>query len=135
MPLTNEANKDWVGWLVDGLSDRVEEYHKALAAALEARKIPKCVIQSGTVNMWWRKDSRHIDVTSSLDGTITCTIHTLEYGTSLWVGRALESYSQANYYKRMAASAFIETIDRCIRETTLTMVDAAALHDVKDIGR
>jgi hypothetical protein len=85
--------------------------------------------------MWWRKDSPYIDVTSTLDGSITSTIHMQEYGTSLWVGRALESSSQWNYYKRMAASAFIETIDRCIRETTLTMVDTDAIHSVEDIGR
>jgi len=135
MPLNNDVNKSWDGWLVDGLGGREEAYQNALAAALETRNIPKCTVRIGTVNMWWRKDSRYIDVASNLDGLITSTIHIQEYGTSLWVGRAVESYSQSNYYKRMAASAFIETVDRCIRETTLTMVDAAAIHDVSDIGK
>jgi hypothetical protein len=135
MPLNNDVNKFWTGWLIDGLGGQEESYQKALVKALEVRNIPKSTVRSGTVNMWWRKDSRFIDVTSSLDGAITCTIHIQEYGTSLWVGRAVESYMQSNYYKRMAASAFIETIDRCIRETTLTLVDAAAIHDVADIGR
>jgi len=35
----------------------------------------------------------------------------------------------------MAASAFIETIDRCIREAILKMTDASAIHDVEDIGK
>ena len=85
--------------------------------------------------VWWRRDSRYIDATSNLDGTITTTIHIQEYGTSLWIGRAVESYAQSNYYKRMAASAFVETIDRCIREAILTMVEASAIRDVNDIGR
>ena len=29
----------------------------------------------------------------------------------------------------------IETIDSCIRETALTLVDATAIHSVADIGR
>jgi hypothetical protein len=135
MPLKNDVNKAWDGWLVDGLGGQEEAYQKALVEALESRNIPRCTVTSGTVNMWWRKESRYIDVTSTLDGSITSTIHLQEYGTSLWIGRALEASSQYNYYKRMAASAFVETIDRCIRETTLTMVDAAAIHAVEDIGK
>lgn len=135
MPLNNDVNKAWDGWLIDGLGGQGEAFQKALVSALEARNIPKCTVKVGTVNMWWRKDSRYIDVTSALDGTITSTIHIQEYGTSLWIGRAVESYAQSNYYKRMAASAFIGTIDRCIRDTVLTMVEASAMHDVTDIGK
>jgi len=32
----------------------------------------------------------------------------------------------------MAASAFVLTIDRCIRDTILSMVDASAVRDVMD---
>jgi len=135
MPLKNDVDKVWDGWLIDGLGGREEAFQKALVTTLETRNIPKCTVKAGTVNMWWRKDSRYIDVTSTLDGSVTSTIHIQEYGTSLWVGRALESTSQWNYYKRMATSAFIETIDRCIKDTTLTMVDAAAIHDVADISK
>jgi len=135
MPLRNDVNKTWAGWLVDGLGGREEAYQKALVETLKSRDIPKCTVTAGTVNMWWRKDSRYIDVTSTMDGSIMSTIHIQEYGTSLWIGRALEASSQHNYYKRMAASAFVETIDRCIRETTLTMVDATAIHDIEDIGK
>lgn len=133
MPLNNDVNKTWDGWLVDDLGSQVETYQNALVSALQARNIPKCTVKIGVVNMWWRKDSRFIDVTSTLDGEIVCTIHIQEYGVSLWIGRAVESYYQSNYYKRMAASAFIESVDRCIRETTLTMVDATAIHNVQDI--
>jgi hypothetical protein len=135
MPLRNDANKVWDGWLVDGLGGQEEAYQKALVKALQSRNIPKCTVMAGAVNMWWRKDSRYIDVTSTLDGSITTTIHIQSYGTSLWIGRALEASRQWNYYKRMAASAFVETTDRCVRETTLTMVDAASIHDVEDIGK
>ena len=135
MPLNNDADKLWVGWLIDDLGGKAKEYQNTLVAALKARNIPKCDIATGTVNMWWRGNSRYIDVTSNLDGAIVTTIHIQEYGTSLWVGRVAESYSQSNYYKRMAAGAFIATVDRCIQEATLTMVSASALHAVSDIGR
>lgn len=135
MPLSNDVNKVWDGWLVDGLGGHEESFQKALVEALEARGIPRCTIKTGTVNMWFRKNSHYIDVSSSLDSPILSTIHIQEYGTSLWVGRALESARQWNYYKRMAASAFVETVDRCIRETILTMVDESALHGVSDVTK
>ena len=134
MPLMNDVNKTWDGLLVDDLGGQEETYQKALVAALQARNIPKCTVKTGTVNMWFREKSLYIDVISTLDGSITSTIHIQAYGTSLWVGRAVEAFRQRNYYKRMAASAFVETIDRCIRETTLTMVDVTAIHKVEDIG-
>jgi hypothetical protein len=134
MPLKNDVDARWEGWLIDGLGGQEESFQKALVVALEARNIPKSKVKTGTVNMWWRKDSRFIDVFSTLDVSIACTIHIQEYGTSLWVGRAAASFKQSNYYKRMAASAFIITIDRCIRETILSVVGAEAIHDVTDIG-
>lgn len=136
MPLTNDASKYWEGWLVDGLGDQLDTFQKILVASIQSRNIPKCTVSTGILNMWWRKDSHYIDAKSTLDGDIVSTIHLQEYGTSLWIGRAVESFFlTANYYKRMAASAFIESIDRCIHETILTMVDAAAIHNVKDIGK
>ncbi len=68
-----------------------------------------------------------------MDGIVTATIHIQGYRTSLWVGRAVDAHQQWNYYKRMATQAFIRTIDRCIRETTLTLVKADAIHEVSDI--
>lgn len=132
MPLSNNVDKDWTGWLVDDLGGKEADFQKALVAALEARKIPKGKVKAASVNMWWRPDSRCIDVTSDLDGNIMATIHIQEYGSSLWVGRAVEPTYQWNYYKRMAASAFAITVDRCIRDTILTMTTAEAVHDVVD---
>lgn len=132
MPLSNDKEKYWVGWLVDGLGGRETDVQQQLAAAIEARNIPKASVRSGTVNMWWRKDSRFIDVSSSMDGTITTTVHVQEYGTSLFVGMAAESYKQTNYYKRMASAAFLETVERCIRETLESIAGASALHSVSD---
>ncbi len=135
MPLGNNPNVEWTGWLIDGCSDRAEEFQKALAAAARSRNLPKCELFGGTLNMWWRKESRYIDFTSELDGTVVVTVHFQEYGTSLWIGRAVEAYASSNYYKRMATSAFVVTIDRCIRETALALVGAAALRDVSDAER
>ena len=135
MPLNNNASMEWSGWLIDNLSSRIDECQQAIVATIKAREIPQSTISTGRVNMWWRKDSRYIDATSNLDGVITTTIHLQEYGTSLWIGRAVESYAQSNYYKRMAASAFVETIDRCIRDAILTLVESTAIRDVSDIGR
>jgi hypothetical protein len=134
MPLNNDVNKVWSGWLIDDLGSRLDDFQKKLEKALEARQMPKTRVKSGTVNMWWRKDSHYVDVISELDGDVISTIHFQEYGTSLWVARAVEVGSAWNYYKRMAARAFIESIDRCIRETALTMVDLSALRDVEDFG-
>ena len=134
MPLKNSKDKSWEGWLVDGLGGQEADFQDALVRALEGRNIPKSTIKTGTVNMWWRKDSRYIDVISELDGRITTTIHIQPYGTSLWIGRAAEQAQAWNYYKRMAGSSFISTVDRCIKETILGMVESDAMHSVKDVG-
>ncbi len=136
MPLSNDEKKMWDGWLIDGIAGRIDEYEKALIDALKAKNLPKCEIYYGTNNMWFRKDSHYIDVESTLDGEVVCTIHLQDYGISLWVGRAVEShFFRSNYYKRMAVSAFITTIDRCIHEATLKLVDATAFHEVEDVGK
>lgn len=132
MPLKNDAEKSWTGWLVDDLGGREQEYRDLLFATLEARRIPKAAIKAGSTNMWWRRDSLYIDVTSSMDGQITTTIHVQEYGSSLFVGRAAESRRQWNYYKRMAALAFLETIDRCITDSFAGLVEATAVHRLED---
>ena len=132
MPLNNDKEKYWVGWLVDDLGGREKEYADKLFEKVEARMIPKSTAKRGILNMWWRKDSLYIDVTSSMDGAITSTIHVQEYGTSLFVGRAAQSYSQTNYYKRMGAAAFLETIDRCIVETFQPMVAESAVRKIGD---
>lgn len=135
MPLINNADTQWDGWLIDNLGGRDEEYQKNLVSALQARRIPKSNISTGTVNMWFRPNSRYIDVVSDLDGKVVSTIHIQEYGSSLWVGRAILAVSHWNYYKRMAAVAFVLTIDRCIRETVLTMADESAIHIAIDFRK
>lgn len=135
MPLSNSADMEWVGWLVDNLSSRIAECEQLITSTINDRKIPSSTTTVGAVNMWWRKNSRYIDVSCNLDGTITTTIHLQEYGTSLWIGRAIESYANSNYYKRMAARAFMETIDRCILEAITKMVDPSAIRDVSDVKR
>lgn len=135
MPLSNSTTSNWDGWLVDELGQYLEEFRDSLVKAIDSRNIPNCSVKMGTLNMWWRPGSHYIDVESTLDGSITTTIHFQEYGTSLWIGRAVESYAQSNYYKRMAARAFLETIDRCIRETILTMVESSAVREVPDFNR
>ncbi len=132
MPLSNDKDKSWTGWLIDGLGGREAEVHGLLVAALQERNIPKGTVRGGTLNMWWRKDSLYIDVQSSMDGQIISTIHVQEYGTSLFIGRAAESYRQTNYYKRMAAIAFLETVDRCIRDLIATLAPAQGITIVVD---
>jgi hypothetical protein len=133
MPLGNDEQIQWRGWLVDSVGNQCESFSEKLFTAIEQRGIPKCEVEHGTVNMWWRKESLYIDVKSTLDGKFTSTIHLQDYGTSLWIGRAFEGRTwDWNYYKRMAACAFIETIDRCIVDTILSIVDESALHNVRD---
>lgn len=121
MPLSNDTDKTWTAWLIADAAGNEGPYVDALLAALNAAQIPKATIRAGTLNMWWRKDSRYIDVTSTMDGSITSTIHVQEYGTSLFVGRAVESYKQSNYYKRMASTAFLNVVDRSIAAALLSL--------------
>jgi len=132
MPLPNSVETDWRGWLLDGLGGREEEVCAALALALTDREIPKSKVRSGTVNMWWRRDSRFIDVTSNMDGDITATVHVQEYGTSLFVGRAVAAWKQRNYYKRMASSAFLLTVDGCIELALSAVAELDAIHELRD---
>ena len=134
MALSNDKEKVWTGWLVDGAGGKETAVHEALRGALVGRNIPKSEVTVGRLNMWWRKDSLFIDVKSSMDGVIQATIHVQEYGTSLWVGRAAESYRQTNYYKRMAAAAFLETVDRCILETIQSVSGEKAVRVVLDVA-
>ena len=83
MRLTNDVYKEWDGWLVDRLGGKEEAYQQMLVATLQAHNIPNCTVKTGTLNMWWRKNSTCIDVMSTLDGNMMTTIHIQEYGTGL----------------------------------------------------
>lgn len=133
MPLSNDKEKDWTGWLIDGRGGREAIIGEALLSKLRGKELPKTMVNPGRINMWWRPDSLYIDVTSTMDGKITCTIHIQEYGTSLWIGRAVESYRQSNYYKRMASAAFMSAVDGCIADTISDFAEAEAAVQVTDI--
>jgi len=132
LPLPNSPETSWTGWLVDGLGGKEASVCESLLQALQAREIPKSKVRAGTVNMWWRRDSRCIDVTSNMDGDITATVHIQEYGTSLFVGRAVAAFKQRNYYKRMASAAFLWTVDMCVEEALTVIAGKEAMHLLKD---
>jgi hypothetical protein len=41
MPLSNDKEKLWEGWLADGLGDKVAEVQQAMVASLQSRDMPK----------------------------------------------------------------------------------------------
>lgn len=123
----------WTGWLIDGAGGREDEICRALEAALRAREIPKSEIKTVHHNMWWRRDSRKVEVTSALDSKVTVSVHVQEYGQSLWIGRAVHHNSDWNYYKKMGASALTETIDRCIAESLAVLSPPDTVRTVTDV--
>jgi hypothetical protein len=132
MPLNNDKDKFWRGWLADGLGGREQECILAIGRAIEARQIPKTKISSGTVNMWWRQ-SLYLDVTCELDGKTTTTIHVQPFGDALWVGRAGESkWFSDNYYKRMASIAFLEVVDRSIADVLQSLSAGQRVVEVRE---
>ncbi len=80
--------------------------------------------------MWWRKDSCYLDVISELDGTITAT-KSICRNTGLASGLAAPlSVFPIELLQAHSASAFVETIDRCIRDALSTMVMDSLVQDV-----
>jgi hypothetical protein len=133
MPLSNDKEKLWDGWLADGLGDKVAEVQRAMIASLQSRDMPKTVIRPGTVNMWWRQQSTCIDLSCDLDGRVNVTIHIQPFGSSMWIGRAVDgNWIRDNYYKRMAARAFLETVDRSILETLESAANGGTIKAIKD---
>jgi hypothetical protein len=153
MPIGNTSEAVWTGWLIDDYGEPEQHYAQELKAALEAREIPNSSVRMGTTNMWWRPDSIFIDVASRWEESIPpppwvvflpllpprktwvtelLTIHVMKYGTRLFVARASVSRARTTYGRRMASTALLETVDRCIRETTLSMVAADHVHSVRD---
>jgi len=139
MPIKNDPETNWVGWLIDSARGRNEEFEHTLLEALTTRNLPmygredsgSAEIKSGTTNMWWRKDSRYIDLKTQLDGTIECTIHIQDYGSSLFIGVAAQKPDERdNYYKRMATMAFIESIERVVVGTIMGLTTEDTVHAV-----
>jgi hypothetical protein len=118
MPIINNKETQWNGYLIDNLPGVTEQFLLTFEEILKKRKLPAVESKPDTVNMWWRPGSLCLDVSSSLDGIVTCTVHVMDYGTSLFVGIAFSTtFLTDNYYKRMATVSFLETIDRCVYET------------------
>lgn len=136
MPLPNTAETEWTGYLVEGLNGRSEALLTAVGAEIVAREMPGVTAQTATINMWWRDSSPCLDVRSKLDGEVACTIHAMDYGKALFIGIAFAPLSKlGNYYKRMAAVAFLESIDRCIdRAIRLAAHDGAAA-EITTLGK
>lgn len=117
MPLPNNAETAWNGYLIDGIETDDERFLGELQKRLEARDLPKVSLKRPNLNMWWRADAKCLDLVSKIDGEVECTVHAMPYGASLFIGIAFRAVSSlGNYYKRMAATAFLETIDRCVLE-------------------
>ena len=117
MPLPNNKDIQWNGYLVDDLAGAGERFVAGLERLLERRDLPSVRAQRAAVNMWWRRGSLCLDVQSNLDGSVICTVHAMDYGTALFVGIAFNTgFLTDNYYKRMAATCFLESLDRCVHQ-------------------
>lgn len=138
MPLQNNPNYEWNGYLIESFAGNSQSLLTNLQAALTNRKLPQVTIKPARVNMWWRADSPCLDITSTIDGSVMCTVHMMDYGTSMFIGVASAAVSGlGNYYKRMAAAAFLETVDRCVNEAiTATATQAQqGQPQLKEIGK
>lgn len=127
MPLGNDANKEWNGYLVEGLAGSGPAFLRYLQERLAAHNLPKVRSNPATVNMWWRKDSPCLDIYSEIDGMVMVTVHAMDYGTGLFVGVAYVAVSSlGNYYKRMAATAFLTALDNCLTEAVELTAEGAS---------
>ena len=124
MPLINSKDNQWNGYLVDDLAGATESFMQDFEARLRARNLSKVTWNRTTVNMWWTKQSPCMDIVSNVDDTVGSTVHVMDYGTALFIGIAFTgSWLTDNYYKRMAAACFLETIDRCVCEAVKVTSD------------
>lgn len=135
MPLPNSAETAWNGYLIDGISPDDERFLRELQKKLEARELPRVSLKRPNLNMWWRPDAKCLDLVSKIDGDVECTVHAMPYGTSLFIGIAFRAVSSlGNYYKRMAATAFLETIDRCVLEAVNELREQRPI-EIKPVGQ
>lgn len=138
MPLQNNSEMDWNGYLIEGLAGCGAQLLHNLELQINARQLPKVTLSQFRVDMWWRPDSLCLDIISKIDGTVQCTIHAMDYGSALFVGVAYAAISRlGNYYKRMAAAAFLETVDRCLSDAiaATSANQQKGTPDVKTIGK
>jgi hypothetical protein len=138
MPLQNNPNYEWNGHLIENFAGNAQPLFTNLQTVLANRNLPQVTAKPARVNMWWRADSPCLDITSSIDGSVMCPIHTMDYGMSMFIGVASAPVSGlGNYYKRMAAAAFLETVDRCMNEAITATATRAqqAQPQLKEIGK
>jgi hypothetical protein len=138
MPLPNNPETQWIGYVVDDAGGQSSAFFVAVAAELSKRDMPKVESETKKLSMWWRSDSQCFDVRSKIDGEVLATIHAMDYGTSLFVGIAFAAVkSLGNYYKRMAAVAFLETVDRCAiaAMASVSHGPASSVHALEGSGK
>ena len=130
------AEDYWVGWLIDNLGHRNDEVFAHLEQAIHNRNIPmygnrdrdsSVSVVTNNVDMWWRRGSKQLTVTSEMDGTVVAKVITQDYGTSLWVAILLERDERDNWAKSMAWAAFRETLARVVQDA---MVEVAGDNEI-----
>lgn len=138
------ADDFWIGWLVDGLGHRNDEIFTRLEQAIHNRNIPmhgnrgreeSVSVSTGEVDMWWRRDSKQLTVTSELDGKVIAKVVSQDYGTSLWVAILFEMKAGdfgENWAKSMAWAAFQETLERVVREAIVEVAGDNTITNVSD---
>jgi hypothetical protein len=134
----------WAGWLIDNLGHRNDEVFAHIEQAIHSRKIPmhgqrdrtdSVKIETNNVDMWWRRDSKQLKVTSEMDGKVIANIISQDYGTSLFVGLHVERQDgdYDNWAKQMAGGAFKSTIKRVIAEAISEIAADNTVTDVVDV--
>ena len=137
------ADEYWIGWLIDNLGHRNDEIFAHLEQAIHNRNIPMyghrdrddtVSVSTDDVNMWWRRNSKQLTVTSEVDGTAVAKVISQDYGTSLWVAVLIERSSDGidNWAKAMAGTAFHVTIERVVREAIIEVAGDNTITDVPD---
>ena len=117
MPIKGGVADDWRGYLLDNLAGTGQQFLEQLNMAIKAREIPFVNLKLGRVNMWWRDNTSCLDITFSLDDEVVFTVHTLDYGPSLFVGVAQSIPLQTKYSKQMATWCHQQIVDSCIKQT------------------
>ena len=136
----------WRGWLVDDLgSDKVAVLGK-IEQAINEKRIPMygnrdkdqgVKVESGVVDMWWRKDTPQLTITSEMEGTVKATVSTQDYGTSLWIHVWLERKDEKmfmgdNWAKRMHWAAFQISLERTVAKVVENLASTNNVIDVRD---
>ena len=102
------ANLDgyWIGWLVDGYANQTSTVLDQIQEEIESRKIPMfgnrdkdegIEVKRQEVDMWWRKDTPELFVSSKMDGVVSGSVATQDYGKSLWVHVWLERKDKKSF--------------------------------------